>query len=78
MKSVGGRLPVCSTCVFSKKALDGCPAELLESIKPLLGIVEHLTQEIRRYDKLVTRKAEQKYPQTASILTTQAVPIGEA
>jgi transposase len=73
VKSVGGRLAVCSTGVFSKKALESCPVELLESIKPLLGIIEHLTQEIRRYDRLVARKAEQEYPHTGSILTIPGV-----
>jgi transposase len=55
VKSVGGRLAVCSTGVFSKKALEGCPAKLMESISPLLRIVESLTQEIRGYDKLIAR-----------------------
>ena len=73
VKSVGGRLAVCSTGVFSKKALEGCPAELVESISPLLRIVETLTQEIRGYDKLVARKVEQKYPQTGAILTIPGV-----
>jgi transposase len=73
VKSVGGRLAVCSTGVFSKKALEGCPAELLESIKPLLRIVEHLTQEIRRYDKLIAKKVQEQYPNTGSILTIPGV-----
>lgn len=73
VKSVGGRLPVCSTGVFSKKALEGCPAELLQAIKPLLTVVEQLTKEIRGYDKLIARKAEEQYPQTTSILTIPGV-----
>jgi transposase len=73
VKSVGGRLAVCSTGVFSKKALEDCPAELLDAIQPLLRIVEHLTEEIRRYDKLVERKLKKQYPATAPILTIPGV-----
>jgi transposase len=46
---------------------------LLDSIQPLLRIIEQLTEEIRRYDKLVERKAEKEYPATAPILTIPGV-----
>jgi transposase len=59
--------------VFSKKALEGCPVALQEAIHPLLRIIEQLTEEIRRYDKLIEKKAKEVYPGTASILTIPGV-----
>ena len=43
VKSTGGRLATCSTGVFSKRAMEGSPAALIESVKPLLRVVEQLT-----------------------------------
>ena len=73
VKSVGSRLAVCSTGVFSKRALEGCPAELQEAIHPLLRIIEQLTREIRGYDKVIEKKAKDVYPATTSILTIPGV-----
>jgi transposase len=46
---------------------------LLESTQPPLRIIEQLTLEIHRYDKLIERKAEEEYPATAPILTIPGV-----
>jgi transposase len=73
VKSVGGRLAVCSTGVFSKKALEDCPAELLVSIQPLLRVIDQLTAEIRGYDRVIERKAKNDYPATTPILTIPGV-----
>ena len=73
VKSAGGRLALCSTGVFPRKALDGCRSELQAAIQPLLRIVEQLTAEIRGYDRLIQQKAQREYPATASLLTIPGV-----
>jgi transposase len=73
IKSTGSRLAVCSTGVFAKTAMDSCPAALRDALLPLMHIVQELTNEIRAYDKAITKKAEKEYPETAAILTIPGV-----
>ena len=73
IKSTGSRLAVCSTGVFAKTAIDSCPDTLHASLLPLMRIVQELTNEIRVYDRAITKKAEKEYPETAAILTIPGV-----
>ena len=73
IKSTGSRLAVCSSGVFAKTAIDSCPAALRDALLPLMRIVQALTNEIRAYDRAITRKAEKEYPETAAILTIPGV-----
>ena len=73
VKSTGGRLTVCSTGAFAKKALESCPATLRDALTPLMRIIEQLTAEIRQYDRLIERKMKSEYPETAPILTIPGV-----
>lgn len=50
VESTGGRLTVCSTGTFGKKAFESCPATLRDALTPLMRIIEQLTAEIRQYD----------------------------
>ena len=73
IKSMGSRLAVCSTGVFATTAIDSCPAALRDALLPLMRIVQELTNEIRAYDKAITKKAEKEYPETGAILTIPGV-----
>jgi len=73
VKSTGARLAVCSTGAFARKALVGLPASLRDTLSPLLRIIDHLTAEIRSYDRMVEQKIGCEYPEAAPILTIPGV-----
>lgn len=73
VKSTGNRLKVCSTGAFASKALADCPESLRLALLPLLRMIQQLTAEIRLYDRMVTQKAMEAYPETAAILTIPGV-----
>jgi transposase len=73
VKSTGGRLTVCSTGAFAKKAFESCPATLRDALTPLMRIIEQLTAEIRQYDRVIERKMKSEYPEAAPILTIPGV-----
>jgi transposase len=73
VKSTGDRLKVCSTGAFASKALADCPESLRLALLPLLRVIQQLTAEIRLYDRMVTKKAKEVYPDTAAILTIPGV-----
>ena len=64
LKSFGVRLPAASGAAFASKAGPWLPNELRETLAPLLLVIQHATDEIRRYDKRILQLAEKKYPQT--------------
>src|SRR6266568_1492839 len=73
VKSTGARLTVCSTGAFAKKALESCPATLRDALTPLLRIIEQLTAEIRKYDRVIESKINDEYPEAAPILSIPGV-----
>ena len=62
LKSFGMRLPASSGAAFASKAGPRLPDELRGTLGPLLLVIQHATDEIRRYDKRILRLAEKKYP----------------
>jgi transposase len=73
VKSTGGRLTVCSTGAFAKKACGSCPGALRDALAPLLRIIEQLTAEIRQYDRVIERKMQSEYAEGAAILSIPGV-----
>lgn len=73
VKTSGARLPKCSTAAFAARACELCPEVLKEALSPLLRVVEELSREIQLYDKLVSKKAKEEYPETAAIETIDGV-----
>lgn len=66
-KGFGVRFKKCSTESFHrrvKESLDSLPQGLKPAVVPLLGIIEQLTREIARFDRLVERIARVRYPET--------------
>lgn len=67
VKSVGGRVPRCSTGSFARRAPEGIPVVLEPAVGPLLEEIARLTRQIRRYDRRVEQLCEERYPETARL-----------
>ncbi len=65
VKSLGGRLPKCSTESFCKRVGAAIPADLETALRPLIVTIQTLNEQIRGCDKQIETLAEQTYPQTA-------------
>jgi transposase len=63
-KAIGERLPSCDTDQMGVERLDGLPAEVQETLRPLLAIVESLTEQIQASDKKIEQIARNEYPET--------------
>jgi len=75
VKSVGGRLPVCSSRSFHKTDIEKIPGEIRETLQPLLEEIEALTKVIDEYDKRVSALARKRYPETE--LLEQVKGVGD-
>ena len=64
VKSVGGRLPGASGECFAKRAREHVPDAVRIALLPLLDQIEHVSQEIREYDKRIEKMAQTEYGQT--------------
>jgi transposase len=64
VKSVGSRLPKCSTASFHRRVEVEIPAELEVALRPLLEMIEEMSGQIRAYEEEVERLCHQKYPET--------------
>ena len=75
VKALGGRLPSSSAPSFHTKVAEDVPEELRPALAPHLRLIESLSTEIRRHDKLVKNLCEEKYPKTE--LLTQVPGVGQ-
>ena len=64
VKSLGGRLPACSTRTFHKKIRESLPRELKPALVPVLETIAALTRKIQRYEKRIEGLASDRYPET--------------
>jgi transposase len=74
VKSMGGRLPGCSSECFPQRARQKLPKELRQALLPVLESITLLTRRIRRYDQLIERLASERYPET--VLLRQVSGVG--
>jgi len=65
VKSMGGRLPKCSTESFCERVSADVPAELEDALRPLLTAIQTLNEQICCCDKQIEALATEIYPQTA-------------
>ncbi len=72
LKSIGYRLPACDSEAFVRKAGSHIPDELRDTLRPLLLLVQHVTDEIRRYDKRIEQLCK-KYPATRRLRSIRGV-----
>lgn len=63
VKTVGHRIPKCSTDAFAKRAREHVPAGLMPALLPVIEEIESLTVRIRAYDKQVLHLIEQSHPE---------------
>jgi transposase len=73
VKSMGGRLPKCSTASFPHKVEDALPAEVREVLKPLVQLVERLGSCIKAYDETIEKLSDEKYPHTKLLRQVKGV-----
>ena len=64
-KTTGERLPACDTTQMREERLEGLAPELQESLRPLIELVESLSEQIQKLDQKVEEIARTKYPETA-------------
>jgi transposase len=64
VKSMGVRLPKCSSTSFPKKAEEALPDEVREALLPLVRLAEELSDRIQAYDKRIEQLGREKYGHT--------------
>jgi transposase len=73
VKSMGARLPKCSTESFCKRVGADIPAELEAAFRPLVATIQTLNEQIRYCDKQIEALATETYPQTALLQQVSGV-----
>jgi len=73
-KSLGARLPACSSESFAAKAGACLPDELRPALDPVLAVIAGLDAQISALDARIAEMARQRYPETA--LLTQVPGVG--
>lgn len=64
VKTMGARLPGCSSVSFSRKTADQIPHEVRETLQPILRLIQMLSEEIKGYEKRIEKLASEKYMET--------------
>src|SRR5215216_1677684 len=73
VKSFGARLPKCSAQSFHKKVTESLPAQLKETLQPVVATVASLTEKIRDYDRRIKELTEERYPETELLQQVQGI-----
>ena len=73
VKSIGGRLPGCSTTYFHKRVREDVPDELKPALTPVLDTITKLTQQIQRLETRIERLAAKRYPETGLLRQVSGV-----
>ena len=73
-KSVGERLPACDADYMGMEQAKDLPAELRETLTPLLQEIESVTTRIKECDRKIEQIAREEYPET--VLLRQVNGIG--
>jgi len=74
VKALGERLPACDADYLGTGKMEGLPEGLQETLKPLLEMVESLTEKIHASDGKIEQIARKDYPETE--LLTQVSGVG--
>lgn len=73
VKSLGQRLPSCSTESFPAKVAASIPKELWPALSPVLDTIGALNQKIRKLEKLIEKTASKTYPETAVLMQVHGI-----
>jgi len=63
-KSIGERLPKCDADQLGVERMESLPETIRETLEPLLGEVEALTEKIQKLDQKIEQIARTRYPET--------------
>lgn len=72
-KSMGTRLPRCSSPSFAEKVKDAIPVEVGEGLQPLVQLVERVNECIARYDERIEELGRKKYGHTTLLRQVKGV-----
>ena len=73
VKSMGTRLPRCSSPSFADKVKDAIPVEVREALLPLVQLVETVKDCIARYDQKIEELGRKKYGHTTLLRQVKGV-----
>ena len=73
VKSMGSRLPKCSTPSFAQKAEEAVPIEIREALLPLVRMAAALSDCIQGYDEKIEKLGREKYGHTALLRQVKGV-----
>lgn len=73
VKSMGARLPKCSSPSFPQKVEEMLPAEVRESLLPLVRLAEALSDCIQVYDERIEKLGREKYAHTELLRQVKGV-----
>jgi transposase len=73
VKSMGARLPKCSSPRFPKKVEEALPAEVREALLPLVRLAEELSDRIKDYDERIEKLGREKYEHTELLRQVKGV-----
>jgi len=73
VKSLGTRLPKCSSRSFGHKAEEAIPKEVREALLPLVQLAEGLSACIQGYDRRIEELASEKYGHTKLLRQVKGV-----
>jgi transposase len=73
VKSMGERLPKCSSPSFPKKVEEALPAEVCEALLPLVRLAEELSDRIKVYDERIEKLGREKYEHTELLRQVKGV-----
>ena len=73
VKSMGTRLPRCSSPSFAEKVKDAIPVEVREALLPLVQLTERVNDCIARYDQKIEELGQKKYGHTTLLRQVKGV-----
>ena len=73
VKSMGGRLPSCSSSYFHKRVREDLPEELKPALTPVLDTIAVLNRKIQRLETRIERLASKRYPETGLLRQVSGV-----
>lgn len=73
VKSMGARLPKCSSASFPHKVEEALPVEVREVLLPLVRLVETVSGYIEDYDERIEQLASEKYEHTKLLRQVKGV-----
>jgi len=73
VKSMGTRLPKCSSRSFAQKGEEAVAVEMREALLPLVRLAATLSADIKEYDKKIETLGQEKYGHTALLRQVKGV-----